>query len=236
MLQVNETEIPPPLGFLNLPREIRDQIYTLIFHSKTPIYPSKTRAGISEFRGLLRANRQIYTEAVQVLYGSNTFQIRGNPSRMSVDFLFLLIIQRRESFTLTPNPFCQARQHLRRLYIPSHGINLKILKHIFSLLKYFPNLEYLKVVFIGAFGLKCMDVVSVCRLLRDRRPLVGNQFKRLWLLERYNYKQADDISWMVSERPYRNWQKVDKGGHEWRSDDGEVRVADVVEAPQNIPE
>jgi hypothetical protein len=234
-LQVEEIEVQPPLSFLDLPREIRDQVYRLVFHFEKPIYPSKERAGISEFLGLLRANRQIYAEAIQTLYGSNTFQIRGNPSWMSVDFLFLLIIQRRESFTLAPNPFCLARHHLRRLYIPSHGINIKILKHIFSLLKFFPNLEYLKVVFLPAFGLKYTDVMGVCRLLRDRRPLFGNRDWKFELWQRFNYHQAEDISWMVSERPCKNWSKG-LGEHEWRNDDGEVRRAGVVEAPQSIPE
>jgi len=234
-LQIEEIELESHLSFLDLPREIRDQIYRLVFHFDKPIYPSKDRAGISEFLGLLRANRQIYAEAVGVLYGSNTFQIRGNPSWMSVDFLFLLIIQRRESLTLSPSPFCLARHCLRRLYIPSHGINLKILKHIFSLLKFFPNLEYLKVVFLPAFGLKYTDVMGVCRLLRDRRPLFGKRDWKFELWQRFNYHQAEDISWMVGETLCKNWSKG-LGEHEWRSDDGEVRIADVVEAPQNIPE
>ncbi|TVY59594.1 hypothetical protein LSUE1_G008572 [Lachnellula suecica] len=234
-LHVKEIEDVPHLKFLSLPREIRDQVYNLIFHSKTPIYPSKARAGISEFLGLLRVNRQTYAEAIQVFYGSNTFQVRGDPSWMSVDFLFLLIMQRRESFILSPSTFCLARHHLRRLIIPSHGINLKILKHIFSLLKFFPNLEHLRVVFLGAFGVQYMDVVSVCRLLRDRRPLFGNQIRNMELWKRFNYHQAEDISWMVSERPYKVW-RAGLEEHEWRSDERDVRIAKVVDAPQMIPE
>lgn len=88
-------------------------------------------------------------------------------------------------------------------------------------------------MFLGAFGVRYVDVVSVCRLLRDTRPQIG----RMVLWERFNYGQAEDISWMVGERPYKRWRKVEVPGvHRWENDDGDVRVSEIVEAPQSIPE
>lgn len=229
--------------FLDLPREIRDSVYVLLFLSDIPIYPSQDRAKISEYLGLLRTNHRIYAEAIEVLYGRNTFQARGNPAQKSTEFLNLLSSQRRDGFphpstwSLHVSKVCLARHALKKLYFPSYNIRLDRLKHLFSLLKYFPNLEYLKVVY-ESFGIKDMDVVSVCRLLRDRRPLLKN----LELLKRISYGQAEDVSWMVGERPYRTWTKVveDKNAptmrHAWQNQDGQVREAVVINAPQAIPE
>src|SRR5271156_5108071 len=69
-------EVHSSTKFLEMPREIRDHIYSLMFLSDEPIYPSKDRSSISEYLGILRTNHQIYSEAVEVLYGRNTFQIR----------------------------------------------------------------------------------------------------------------------------------------------------------------
>src|SRR4051794_35626315 len=86
------------LGLLDLPREIRDEIYTILFLSENQIiYPSKSRAKyISEATGLLRANSKIYREVVEILYGQNMFQIRGDPAFMAPEFLNLLIFQTRK--------------------------------------------------------------------------------------------------------------------------------------------
>jgi len=226
---------------LELPREIRDHIYSLIFLSSGPVYPSRDRAGISDYLGLLRTNQLIYSEVVEMLYGRNTFQIRGEPRWKAPELLNMLSSQRRDGFihpsmwAFHTNKICLARLHLKKLYIPSHNISLDRLKHLFSLLKYFPNLEYIRVVYIGSFGVKDMDVVNVCRLFRDRRPLVEN----FVLCKRIRYSEAEDISWMIWETPYRSWTSifdVTNMRHMWKNEDGVLRQAVVVNVPQNIPE
>ena len=235
-------KVQPTSQFLDLPREIRDHIYILMFLSDVPVYPSKDRAGISEYLGVLRTNRQIYSEAVEILYSQNTFQIRGTPGWKAPELLNLLSSQRRNGFlqpsfwAVSTSKVCLARHYLRKLYFPSHNISLDRLKHLFSLLKYFPNLDYLRVVYNGSLGLKDMDVVSVCRLFRDRRPLLKN----FVLCKRIRYTEAEDISWMISEKPFRNWSKSisddNNTPHLWKNQDGVFRQALVINAPQSIPE
>ena len=238
ILKVEEVE-DPSLCFLDLPREIRDEIYSLLFVSESPMYPSKHRARVADQIALLRTNRKIYSEAVEVLYGKNTFQIRGEPRWAAPEFLHLLNCGYRDGFLQSPhrNPgfgkVCLARYNLRKLHIPSHGISLDRLKQLFSLLKHFPKLEYLQVIYLGSSGLRDMDVVGVCRLLRDRLPLLRN----LSLCKRISYLYAEDISWMVKEKPYKSWfQSQDSTPHMWGNQHGDLRVATVVEAPQNLPE
>jgi hypothetical protein len=252
-LRIEEIRSPiTSLGFLNLPREIRDEIYGLLFLAEGRIvYPSKSRAGsISEAINLLRTNKQIYSEAVEILYGQNMFQIRGDPAFKAPELLALLIFRKRkEERTNTLSDLCLARNHLRKLSIPSHGISLNQLKHLFSLLKYFPRLEHVQVIFLGRRGSNDMDIVNLCRLLRDRLPLV----RTFVLGKRINYSQAEDISWMVSERPYRKWTTVvddvdppvplsvklpplPKDGHVWINEVGETRQTKLMDAAQKIPE
>jgi len=235
-------EVQPPPRFLDLPREIRDHIYCLMFLVHENVYPSKERAGMAEYLSLLRTNRQIYSEAVEVLYGRNTFQIRSTPAQELLSFLNLLCSQRRDGFRQTPkgtivnyNKVCLARHTLKKLYIPSHSIGLERLKHLFSLLKHFPNLEDLRVVYSGVSWMKDMDVTFYCRLLRDRCPWIRNFI----LLRRISYAEAEDISWMIGERPYSNWSidnSCESLKHMWRNQNGVLRQAAVVKAPQNLLE
>lgn len=241
ILQVEEVR-PLPV-FLDLPREIRDHIYCTMFLVDGNMYPSKERAGISEYLGLLRTNHQVYSEVVEVLYGRNTFQIRSTPSQDSTTALLnLLCSQRRDGFRWTPkgtiidySTVCLARHALRSLYIPSHNIPFERLKQIFSLLKHFPNLEDLRVVYSGVSWMKDMDVAFYCRLLKDRCPWIRN----FVLLRRISYTEAEDISWMMRETPYTNWS-VDASDkslkHMWRNQNGVRRQAAVVKAPQNLLE
>jgi len=228
--------------FLAVPRELRDYIYNLVFVLDTPIYPSKRRAAIHEHINLLRANKQVYGEAAVILYGRNTFRIRGHPGWASPEFLNLLSLQKRDGYLgfkeqmAALNSICIGRHHLRRLIIPSHGISLPELKHLFSLLKHFPNLEFVQVTYLGSRFIddrvpeeRDRQVVEVCRLLRDRRPLL------LELRKRISYSEAEDISWMVQERPYRTWVQATEE-HMWEGQDGELRRAAIVQAPQQIPE
>lgn len=241
---VQVEEVTPPCLLLDLPREIRDHIYSLIFLSNGPIYPSRDRAGIAEYLGLLRTCQRIYSEVVETLYGRNTFQIRGEPRWKAPELLNLLGFQRRDGqsgFVLQPSKsalcvskICLARHHLKRLYIPSHNISLSQLKHLLSLLKYFPNLEYLRVVYIASFGVKDMEVINVCRMFRDVRP----QLRTFVLCKRIRYSEAEDISWTLC-RPYRRWTSISNipdTKHVWKSEDGALQKAVVVSAPQSIPE
>ncbi|KAH7323987.1 hypothetical protein BKA65DRAFT_77944 [Rhexocercosporidium sp. MPI-PUGE-AT-0058] len=131
-------EISPLEGscFLDLPRELRDAIYSVIFVVDGPLYPNRERARMADYIALLRTNRQIYAEAVEILYGRNTFQIRGTPAWTAPEFLNLLGSQRRDGFlrpsqwAIDMSKFCLARHYLKRLYIPSHNINLDRLKHL----------------------------------------------------------------------------------------------------------
>lgn len=246
VMLVQVEEVGPTCLLLELPREIRDYIYSLIFISGGPMYPNRDRAGIAEHLGLLRTCQQIYSEVVEVLYGRNIFQIRGEPRWKAPELLNLLSSQRRDGFIrdglLHPsmkefqtNKVCLARFHLKKLYIPSHNISLSQLKHLFSLLKYFPNLEILRVVYTGSFGVTDMEVINLCRLYRDRRPQLENFF----LCKRIRYSEAEDISWMLWENPYRKWtsiSNVTEMKHFWKSEDGALRKAVVVSAPQSIPE
>ncbi len=234
-------DVPSTIEFLDLPREIRDYIYIMIFLRNEPMYPSKDRAGVSEYAGLLRTNHQIYSEVIEILYSRNVFQIRGNPAWKASELLNLISGQRRDIYAIGPiRPLetvsvCRARFHLKKLYIPSHNISLDKLKHVISILKFFPNLEYLRIIYLASYSVKDMEVVSNCRLLRDRRPLLKN----FTLCKRISYKEAEDITWMIQEKPYRNWTSVpavDGKKHIWKNQDGVFREAMVVSAPQRIPE
>ncbi len=86
-------------------------------------------------------------------------------------------------------------------------------------------------VFVGFVGLKDMDVVDVCRLFMDRRPL----FKKLVLCKRATFDTAEDISWIVHETPSRTWTAMPNGNgtkNMWINQDGVMRKAEVVAAPQ----
>jgi hypothetical protein len=240
ILQVEEVQ--PSIGFLDLPREIRDYVYCLMFFADGHMYPSKERARVSEYLSLLTTNHQVYSEVVDILYGRNTFQIRSIPARGAPTLLNLLSSQRRDGFRRTPqgtiiqySEICLARHALRKLYIPSHNISFETLKYLFSLLKHFPNLEDLRVVYSGVSWIKDMDVASHCRLLRDQCPWIRN----FVLLKRFSYAEAEDISWMIRETPYKNWSIDNKDKslkHMWRNQDGVLRQALVVKAPQDLSE
>lgn len=80
-----------------------------------------------------------------------------------------------------------------------------------------------------------MDVAFYCRLLRDRCPWIRN----FVLLKRFSYAEAEDISWMIRETPYKNWSIDNKDKslkHMWRNQDGVLRQALVVKAPQDLSE
>jgi hypothetical protein len=229
------------LGFLDLPREIRDYVYEIMFLKEEPLYPSLERAGIAPYLGFLQTNHQVYAEAIDVLYSRNTLQIRAHPAWKSPELLNLIASQKRDNHlfglqsTLHNNKACQARFSLKKLYIPSHNISLDRLKHLISLLKCFPNLTHLKIIYLASTGIADMEVVNICRMLRDRRPLLKN----FVLCKRIAYKEAEDISWMLWEMPYNTWTSVmdeKTWTRVWKNQDGVVRKAEVFNAPQSIPE
>ncbi|KAL9109009.1 MAG: hypothetical protein Q9227_006249 [Pyrenula ochraceoflavens] len=60
-------------GFLDLPDDIREAIYRLVFVSKDQINLSK-RERLDRTAALLRTCRQVYDEACPILYGENVFE------------------------------------------------------------------------------------------------------------------------------------------------------------------
>jgi hypothetical protein len=73
-----------PFPILRLPREIRDEIYTYSLRAAISVETTRQRAFIPTtdnlFKpptpGLLRANKQIYHEAVEILYSKNIFKFQ----------------------------------------------------------------------------------------------------------------------------------------------------------------
>ncbi|KAK4548747.1 hypothetical protein LTR36_008520 [Oleoguttula mirabilis] len=67
----------PPCCLLELPSELRISIYELVLSFPRPLKLRQTVAG-SENTSLLRANKQIYREALSVLYDVNTITVTRN--------------------------------------------------------------------------------------------------------------------------------------------------------------
>lgn len=76
----NMRGLQPRTGFFDMPRELRDSIYELALVGKEPIDVLISPNSPTSFRprglspALLRVSRQIYTEAITVFYGLNTFR------------------------------------------------------------------------------------------------------------------------------------------------------------------
>jgi hypothetical protein len=241
----NEAPVPvSSFPFLDLPAEIRTLVYEFMFVSECPIYPTRFRAGIYPFINLLRANRQIYAEAINTLYGENTFQIRGDPAFRSAEFLHFISEQRRHERLPRSSPdvakVCLARCNLRRVNIPSHGISIDRLKHLFSLLKNFPKLQHVQVVYLPKRDILDIKIIELCRLFKDMAPIRLPELKEVRLLKRISFTEAEDISWTMY-RPYYKWAPAPDepaSKHFWINPEcpGVVRKAEVVIAPQKIPE
>jgi hypothetical protein len=85
-MQVTDTPSKKPTSFLDLPRELRDEIYTQALQMPVPIdigcclpSPGYWHDPVSNplrpsTPHLLLANKQIHDEATAVLYGTNTFK------------------------------------------------------------------------------------------------------------------------------------------------------------------
>lgn len=77
-----------PFPILRLPREIRDEIYTYSLRAaisvetlQWPFIPTADSPYKSPTPGLLRANKQIYHEAIEILYSKNIFKFQ-NPGHL----------------------------------------------------------------------------------------------------------------------------------------------------------
>jgi hypothetical protein len=72
-----------PFPFLRLPRELRDEIYTYSLRAAVSVetiprflIPIKNNFFKPPTAGLLRANKQIYHEAIEILYSKNIFKFQ----------------------------------------------------------------------------------------------------------------------------------------------------------------
>ena len=72
---------PKKVGFMDLPGELRNQVYVLAFKTKAQI-DFKARTGFSHSSAFLRVNKTIYNEARTVLYGKNRFVFDQSTSRL----------------------------------------------------------------------------------------------------------------------------------------------------------
>jgi hypothetical protein len=226
-------EVQPTIRFMDLPTEIRDHIYSFMFVFKDPVSPCRSKNQILDYIGLLQTSRQIYFEAIQMLYGWNTFKTRERPIWTSEEFLNLLICQRRDGDLdlAQASQVCLARYHLKRLYFPSQNMTIHLLHDLFSLLKHFPKLEYLRVVYVGSPRMKDMDVISACRELNQNQRL-----KEFVICKRISYTAAEVISWMLDDDAPRSWSRLetvdkDYAPNTWKNQDGVLHLAEVVAAP-----
>ena len=73
------------VGFMDFPGELRNQIYMLAFKSKQQI-DFRKREGFCHSAALLRANRTIYNEARNILYGENRFVFDQSTARVGEYF------------------------------------------------------------------------------------------------------------------------------------------------------
>jgi len=78
MTQIDETlqNIGEPFRFLDLPGEIRNEVYSLLVVQDDPI--SLYTKNVPILPALTRVNRQVRNEARKVYYLQNTFQLRLN--------------------------------------------------------------------------------------------------------------------------------------------------------------
>jgi hypothetical protein len=212
-----------PTSFLGLPKEIRDQIYTLMFLRLSKILARSGLSGFSQYINLLRVSRQIYPECIIVLYGLNTFLIHCMFGGESQYFMRHVGCQQLRKGILAQSlerrQLCRAWFHLRRMSIMDAHTKPGRLEHLLAFADYFPNLDYLELVY--RIEEDDMGVVDLCRLLADRHPNLGVFGSGEFLLKRIGLGALGDISWMISERLYRDWRKVDDVSrpYVWQSSD-----------------
>ena len=86
---------PPPFPFLELPRELRDYVYTLVlFQAKQPLHLSRRPKSDNEPKkdatAILATSRRVYLEARRIFLSRNAFVIRAN----SADYKWLTSLGR----------------------------------------------------------------------------------------------------------------------------------------------
>lgn len=72
---------PNKVGFMDLPGELRNQVYVLAFKKKAQI-EFKSRTGFSHSAAFLRVNKAVYNEARNILYGENRFVFEQSTSKV----------------------------------------------------------------------------------------------------------------------------------------------------------
>ncbi|KAF4634852.1 hypothetical protein G7Y89_g3248 [Cudoniella acicularis] len=216
--------------FLDLPREIRDEVYRIPFKSSNMIYASR-QSGISDYLSLLRANRQIYSEAAEMLYSYNTFYI---PASLAEDFF--LVLSGRD--TTGSNQICLARHYLKRVCIHFTNYSASLLtKDLVVTLKRFTNLASLRLIFKALIPDSDMNCVMSCLIfLNQLQSLPKKTFKDVVLLKRTSATEAEDISWMLQEEPRGLWERVERedGVHVWRNEHHAEKITQVVQISTDI--
>ena len=72
---------PNRVGFLDLPGELRNEVYAIIF-KKTQNIDFRGRSGFSHSSAFLRVNKQVHAEARKILYGENRFVFLHSGARI----------------------------------------------------------------------------------------------------------------------------------------------------------
>ena len=117
-------------GFLSLALELRLQVYRYIIPKSVKLPPERIRRGIDHFwhRGnisILRVNKQIHDEVVQILYGGSTFEFQVKHGALNFRYHYLCpssgkFIQESTAVapkTLTYIPYIR---NLRIELVPAH--------------------------------------------------------------------------------------------------------------------
>jgi hypothetical protein len=125
-----------PTSFLGLPKEIRDQIYTLMFLRLSKILARSGLSGFSQYINLLRVSRQIYPECIIVLYGLKTFLIHcmfGGESQYFMRHVGCLQLRKGIlAQSLERRQLCRAWFHLRRMSIMDAHTKPGRLEHLLA--------------------------------------------------------------------------------------------------------
>ena len=72
---------PTKVGFMDLPGELRNEVYAIVFKKNKNI-EFKGRSGFSHSSAFLRVNKQVHAEARKILYGENRFVFSHSVARL----------------------------------------------------------------------------------------------------------------------------------------------------------
>ena len=195
-----------PFRFLDLPRELRDKIYELVFPSHRGFvrFFNKNDPEGGEIRranmkiNLLFSCRQIYTEALPTLYKVNTFCIS-----MLVSKTFELVLHRnvevhhpnQNAKWLTTMPVAgrQAVLHLE-MRIPAHEYDGPQLEHYDDMSAFFPRLQKLTLFadshLIGYRDTSLEELITFYTGFKARLPIAAVTELDLSFVDDYKYEPA----------------------------------------------